>query len=241
MLILRSQFINIHAIQMNDKWGLFQKFLITQEQQISLQDFLFNAIVILVLAVILEFTYIKCAKTISNRKQFSANFLLIAFTTMLIITIVKSSLALSLGLVGALSIVRFRAAIKEPEELAYLFFAISVGLGLGANQTMVVIEAFAIGMIFIWGRYLIKGKSTWQNLYLNVSGSSPEIDLNSIVATVTDVFGKYQLKRYDENGNAIEASFVIDSPKPEKLQDFKAKMDAVSKEVKISFVESKSF
>ena len=226
---------------MNDKWGLFQKFLITQEQQISLQDFLFNAIVILVLAVILEFTYIKCAKTISNRKQFSANFLLIAFTTMLIITIVKSSLALSLGLVGALSIVRFRAAIKEPEELAYLFFAISVGLGLGANQTMVVIEAFAIGMIFIWGRYLIKGKSTWQNLYLNVSGSSPEIDLNSIVATVKDVFGKYQLKRYDENENAIEVSFVIDSPKPEKLQDFKSKMDAVSKEVKISFVESKSF
>jgi len=226
---------------MNDKWGLFQKFLITQEQQISLEDFLINSIVILVLAVILEFTYIKCAKTISNRKQFSANFLLIAFTTMLIITIVKSSLALSLGLVGALSIVRFRAAIKEPEELAYLFFAISVGLGLGANQTIVVLEAFAIGMIFIWGRFLIKGKSTWQNLYLNVSGDPANINLNKIVDTVTAVFGKYQLKRYDENGNAIEASFVIDSPAPEKLQDFKKKMDAVSKEVKVSFVESKSF
>jgi len=226
---------------MNDKWGLFQKFLITQEQQISLQEFLLNAIVLLVLALILEFTYIKCAKTISNRKQFSANFLLISFTTMLIITIVKSSLALSLGLVGALSIVRFRAAIKEPEELAYLFFAISVGLGLGASQTMVVIEAFAIGMIFIWGRFLIKGKSTWQNLYLNVSGNPSEIDLNKIVDVVKDTFGKYQLKRYDENGRAIEASFVVDSPKPEKLQDFKTKINTLSKEVKVSFVESKSF
>ncbi len=226
---------------MNDKWGLFQKFLVTQEQQISLEDFLINSVVIFVLAIILEFTYIKCAKTISNRKQFSANFLLIAFTTMLIITIVKSSLALSLGLVGALSIVRFRAAIKEPEELAYLFFAISVGLGLGANQTVVVLEAFAIGMVFIWGRFLIKGKSTWQNLYLNVSGSPSEIDLNKIVDAVTAVFGKYQLKRYDENGTAIEASFVIDSPKPEKLQEFKQKLDSISKAVKISFVESKSF
>jgi len=226
---------------MNDKWGLFQKFLVTQEQQISLEDFLINSVVILVLAIILEFTYIKCAKTISNRKQFSANFLLIAFTTMLIITIVKSSLALSLGLVGALSIVRFRAAIKEPEELAYLFFAISVGLGLGANQTVVVLEAFSIGMIFIWGRFLIKGKSTWQNLYLNVSGSPSEIDLNKIVDAVTAVFGKYQLKRYDENGTAIEASFVIDSPNPEKLQEFKQKLDSISKAVKISFVESKSF
>ena len=226
---------------MNDKWGLFQKFLITQEQQISLQDFLLNSIVLLVLALILEFTYIKCAKTISNRKQFSANFLLISFTTMLIITIVKSSLALSLGLVGALSIVRFRAAIKEPEELAYLFFAISVGLGLGANQTMVVMEAFAIGMVFIWGRFLIKGKSTWQNLYLNVSGNPSEINLNTVVDIVKNTFGKYQLKRYDENGKAIEVSFVIDSPKPEKLQDFKTEISRLSKEVKISFVESKSF
>ena len=108
---------------MDNRWNLFQKFLITQEQVISVNDFLLNAAVIIVLSAILEFTYIKCARTISNRRQFAGVFMLIAFTTMLIISIVKSSLALSLGLVGALSIVRFRAAIKEPEELAYLFFA----------------------------------------------------------------------------------------------------------------------
>ena len=53
---------------------------------------------------------------------------------MIIITIVKSSLALSLGLVGALSIVRFRTAIKDPEELSFLFISIAIGLGMGANQ-----------------------------------------------------------------------------------------------------------
>lgn len=58
---------------------------------------------------------------------------------MLVITVVKSSLALSLGLVGALSIIRFRSAIKEPEELTYLFLAISLGLGFGANQTVITI------------------------------------------------------------------------------------------------------
>ena len=60
------------------------------------------------------------------------------------ITIVKSSLALSLGLVGALSIVRFRAAIKEPEELVYLFLIIATGLGCGAGQ----IKLTAVGIIF---------------------------------------------------------------------------------------------
>jgi len=226
---------------MDNRWNLFQKFLITQEQQISLTDFAINALVVIVLSIILEFTYIKCARTISNRRQFAGVFMLIAFTTMLIISIVKSSLALSLGLVGALSIVRFRAAIKEPEELAYLFFAISIGLGLGANQTMVVVEAFFIGMVILWGRYFIKTRRTaHQNLYLNVSAGAGEIKLDDITDVVKKVFGKSYLKRYDENSDHIEASFLVDSPKPGTLGRFK---DEVSKfgAVNVSFVESKSF
>lgn len=226
---------------MNDKWNLFQKFLITQEQQISLADFLINSAVIVVLIIILEFTYVKCARTISNRRQFAGNLLLIAFTTMLIISIVKSSLALSLGLVGALSIVRFRAAIKEPEELAYIFFAISVGLGLGANQTVVVIVAFIVAMLIIWGRYFIKGKSKSQNLYLNFSAKSGAVELDDIVKIVQQVFGKFFLKRYDENGQLIEASFMIDSPNPQKLTEFKNKVKQFGEQVRVSFVESKSF
>ncbi len=226
---------------MNDRWSLFQKFLITQNQNISVTDFLINSIIIIVLSIILEVTYIKCARSISNRRQFAGVFLLIAFTTMLIITIVKSSLALSLGLVGALSIVRFRAAIKEPEELAYLFFAISVGLGLGANQTLIVAEAFGIGMVIIWGRHLLKHKSNYQNLYLNVSTASDIAELKDVVSVVQEVFGKYTLKRFDENGRQMEASFVVDSPNAGKLQKFKEEIGKLGNEVRISFVESKSF
>jgi len=226
---------------MNDKWNLFQKFLITQEQQVSLTDFLINSAVIVVLLIILEFTYVKCARTISNRRQFAGNLLLIAFTTMLIISIVKTSLALSLGLVGALSIVRFRAAIKEPEELAYIFFAISVGLGLGANQTIIVIVAFVVAMLILWGRYFIKGKSTTQNLYLNVSAKSGVFELDDVVGIVKQTFGKYFLKLYDENGQLIEASFLIDSPHPEKLTEFKNQLKKHGDDVRVSFVESKSF
>ncbi len=226
---------------MNDRWGLFQKFLITQEQQVSLTDFLINSVVIIVLAIILEYTYIVAARTISNRKQFAGTFLLIAFTTMLIISIVKTSLALSLGLVGALSIVRFRAAIKEPEELSYIFFAIALGLGLGANQTVVVIVAFAVAMMMIWARYFISGKSKHQNLYLNLSAKTGEVELNQIVDIVKQVFGKFHLKRYDENNEIIETSFMVDSPKPEKLQSFKNSISKLGKNIRISFIESKSF
>ncbi len=226
---------------MNDKWNLFQKFLITQEQQISVTDFLMNAGIIVVLAIILEFTYIKAARTISNRRQFAGTFLLLAFTTMLIITIVKTSLALSLGLVGALSIVRFRAAIKEPEELTYLFFAIALGLGLGANQTLIIVTAFAVGMVILWGRHFIKGKNKAQNLYLNINASSGVANLDQITEIISSTFGKFYLKRYDENDNVIEASFLIDSPNTKSLTEFKEKAKEIGDGISVSFVESKSF
>ena len=240
-LPLRPQKIdNIRS--MDNRWNLFQKFLITQEQQISATDFLLNSVVIIILSIILEYTYIKCARTISNRRQFAGVFLLIAFTTMLIISIVKSSLALSLGLVGALSIVRFRAAIKEPEELAYLFFAIAIGLGLGANQTLIVLEAFGIAMVILWGRYFLKNRNVkQQNLYLNFSANPGAAGLNDVIASVEKVFGKHHLKRFDENSDHFEASFLIDSSGPERIASFSKEAEKYGDSVRISFVESKSF
>ena len=73
------------------------------------------------LAMLLEQVYTRYGHSLSNRSAFARHFYLLTMTTTLIITVVQSSLALSLGLIGALSIVRFRAAIKEPEELVYIF------------------------------------------------------------------------------------------------------------------------
>ncbi|MCK4677858.1 MAG: DUF4956 domain-containing protein, partial [Bacteroidales bacterium] len=174
---------------MQDKWQLFQKFLITQNAEISVPDFLINSVIVVVLSLILQWTYFKCGKSISNRRSFASNFILVAFTTMLIISIVKSSLALSLGLVGALSIVRFRAAIKDPEELSYLFFAISIGLGLGANQRIIVLVAFVILEAILWTRYFLTRQSEKQNLFFTISSNSPgSIRLSDIMNIVKKNF-----------------------------------------------------
>lgn len=224
------------------KWSLFQKFLITSSEQVSVSDFIINSLIIIILSILLEITYTKCAKSLSNRKMFSANFLLIAFTTMLIISIVKSSLALSLGLVGALSIVRFRAAIKEPEELAYLFFAISLGLGLGANQRVIVIIAFFIMLIIVWGRYFLSHKSESQNLYFTVSGNdSKSIHLNDIVKIVRENFKTSELKRFDEGNDIIEASFLVEIDKTEKIQKCKEELNKLNDNIKVTFIDNKSY
>ena len=120
----------------------FEEFLAGTSANVPIISFIFNLVLTALLGFALKWVYIRFGMTLSNRKLFSKTFILISMSTMLIITIVKSSLALSLGLVGALSIIRFRAAIKEPEELSYLFLAIAIGLGFGANQTLVTIIGF---------------------------------------------------------------------------------------------------
>lgn len=227
---------------MENKWNLFEKFLITENVNLSVNDFLLNSVLIIIMSWLLSLTYQRVAKTLSNRKDFGANFMLLAFTTMLIITIVKSSLALSLGLVGALSIVRFRAAIKEPEELAYLFFAIAMGLGLGANQVYIVATAFGVLMVILWSRFFLSGRDESQNLFvtLNADGNT-DVKLKEVQAIMKSHFNKFQLKRYDENQNALEISFVADIKKSEKLEAFRTEVRTKYPELNISFLDSKAY
>ena len=114
------------------------------------------------LSALLRLIFVKFSMSISEKKVFGFNLIFLTLITTLIITAVKSSLALSLGLVGALSIVRFRTAIKNPEELIFLFFALAIGVGLGANQIYLVTSAFivfAVVYIFIGSRSRLSDQS----------------------------------------------------------------------------------
>ena len=136
------------------------KILATQNIEISYDTFIISIFLSIFLGFLVQQFYIKFSTTLSNKIEFSKNFLILAATTTIIITIVKSSLALSLGLVGALSIVRFRAAIKEPEELVYLFLIISIGLACGAGQFRIITIGIVIILIliFIYSKFKIKDK-----------------------------------------------------------------------------------
>ena len=118
-----------------------KNFFLNSNVEINLTNFILAIIVATVLAYIIKQVYIYSSQTLSNKEYFSDLFIPLSIITCLVITVIKFSLALSLGLVGALSIVRFRAAIKEPEELIYLFLVIGIGLATGANQFLVAIIA----------------------------------------------------------------------------------------------------
>ena len=139
-------------------------FFLNENVSINLNNFVINLISTLILCLILRQLYIKFSSSLSNKDEFSKNFIILGITTCIVITIVKSSLALSLGLVGALSIVRFRAAIKEPEELVYLFLVISIGLGNGAGQLKITLVGSIIAFIIIIFFSKMKLKKSLSNL-----------------------------------------------------------------------------
>ncbi|MBC8304633.1 MAG: DUF4956 domain-containing protein [Pelagibacterales bacterium] len=134
------------------------EFLLNDNITLDSSNFVVNLFVAALLSVIIQIFYLKYSTTLSSKFEFSKNFVILGITTTIVITIIKSSLALSLGLVGALSIVRFRAAIKEPEELVFLFLIISTGLGCGAGQIKIISIGilFSLISIFLYSKFFKK-------------------------------------------------------------------------------------
>jgi uncharacterized membrane protein YhiD involved in acid resistance len=164
---------------------------------------------------VLAWHYLAFSKVLSNKPKFARVLVFMGVTTMLVITVVKSSLALSLGLVGALSIIRFRTPVKEAEELAYLFLAIAAGIGIGADQEVITLLAFIVILAYLsiskTTFFSVKSGQSLLQVTLPVSegGSSAE-DLfkhlkDELLATGTPI----HLQRVDRYQDTLNTTWVI--------------------------------
>jgi len=206
----------------------------------TLSEFFLNMILAAVLGFILGYLYTRYGTSLSNRRMFSKNFPMLSMTTMFIITVVRSSLTLSLGLVGALSIVRFRAAIKEPEELGFLFLAISIGLGLGASQPIITLVAFALISIIILFRHFSQKAEFTQNLLLTITSFNPQVaTLEKISDILKKSFSRCQIKRFDETKEMIEVLFLVEFESFDQLEKVKTHLRQLDNSIKISFLDNR--
>ena len=164
-----------------------ENFFFNSNIEIDFLNFFYAILLSLVLSFLVKLTYVKVGKSLNDKSYFSDTFIPLALITTLVITVIKFSLALSLGLVGALSIVRFRAAIKEPEELVYLFFVISIGLSNGANQFLLSIFATLVILSFLFGRHLFENKFR-RNVQYNLDSNILNINiLNNNEKKIDDI------------------------------------------------------
>ena len=152
------------------------KFFLNETIQVDLITFIVSLITVAILSALIQLFYLKFSTSLSNKHDFSKNFVVLGIATCIVIMIVKNSLALSLGLVGAPSIVRFRAAIKEPEELVFLFLIIAAGLGAGSGQIKITAVGviFSLFIIFIYSKIFNKSKLE-SNETINISISKDDL------------------------------------------------------------------
>tara|TARA_Y100000588_G_scaffold384554_1_gene476082 strand:- start:41296 stop:41784 length:489 start_codon:yes stop_codon:yes gene_type:complete len=159
---------------------------------------------------------------------------------MIVISVVKSSLALSLGLVGALSIVRFRAAIKEPEELTFLFLNIAIGLGMGAGQWQATIVGFIVVIAIVVVRSRYSGSLDDKNLLLTItSKGESKVAVEKVVDLLRSHCSAVDLKRLDESEDAIEATFQIEFEDYEQLESSRKALFELDDSIRIAFLDNR--
>jgi uncharacterized membrane protein YhiD involved in acid resistance len=212
---------------------------------VSLESLVFNMILGAVLSSLIGWHYSQRAKKKVLRPELGLILPVICLSTILVISVVKSSLALSLGLVGALSIVRFRTPVKEPEELAYIFLAIALGLALGADQREVAAIAIPIVLAFISATGLLAKKNSQPkgNLLMNVEvprTSPSDTNLDQVLNSISKICPTIEIRKIHQDQNHFMIVAIMNFESKAKLAEFSSDFNAEYPEGRFTLLDDSS-
>jgi len=199
-----------------------------------------NFILCVFMSFIVRSFYIKYSVSLTGKHHVGVVIPILASIVFLVIMVVKSSLALSLGLVGALSIVRFRTPIKEPEELVYLFLAISIGLGYAAGHTFLttILSSSILAMIYFWLSNKNVGKTNEYNLVVN--WKNEDVSFAKISDSLITVLKHMKLIRLDRGQHGNTAVLLVIPDSNVEIDLLVDKIRSLDPEADVSFYEAKT-
>lgn len=180
--------------------------LLTTVSAFSLTDMVISLALALVLGLFIIFIYKKSFSGVVYSSGFSISLLAMTLITTMIILAIGSNIILSLGMVGALSIVRFRSAVKDPMDIAYLFWAISVGIVLGAG----FIPLAVFGSVFIGAvLYLFSIKKPTHKPYIFITDCADDETEKAVLAEIRKSVRKYVLRSKTVTPAGIELTVEV--------------------------------
>lgn len=186
--------------------------------------------------------YVRFGAALTDRRALARQFLLLTLTTLLIIHVVKTSIALSLGLVGALSLIRFRTAIKEPEELGYLFLCVGIGLAVGAGYLLLTVAGVLVVLALLAAQALLAGRgrsSEAAQLFLTVT--CPAALTEAARGVVARHFPKAALRRLDAEANVTTLAWHLPPADGDTLVRAQSELSALDPEaVRVAAVEQRN-
>lgn len=159
----------------------------------------------LALGLLIYFVYKKTFQGVVYNRSFNFTLIFISMVTAFIILPITSNLTLSLGMVGALSIVRFRTAVKEPIDIAYLFWAIAVGITTGAGfYSLSILGSLFISVVVVAFSFIRGSNAGFYLLVINYKSGS-----QNNVSKVIEKIPQKKLKTKTITDGNVEATYEI--------------------------------
>lgn len=194
---------------------VFKSSFLEKAADFSFLDVIIAMLLAFAIGLFIFYVYKKTFTKVMYSTSFGVSIMTMTMITTLIILAVTSNLVLSLGMVGALSIVRFRTAVKEPLDIAFLFWAISAGIVIGAG----LIPLGIIGSVLIGIMLLVfvnrKSSDTPYIIVLNLENDQAE---NDCMVLIKDKTKKSLIKSKNVSVNGIELTVEV------RLKDMSAKL-----------------
>ncbi len=148
---------------------MFKKsFLNNFTQESSPMQFIMTLAVALLLGIGIYFVYRRCYIGVVYDHSFNVSLVVMTILVSVIIVTISSNITLSLGMVGALSIVRYRTAVKSPLDLMFMFWAITTGIAVGANYFFIAGGAFLFVAITFFALKTLRGDTTTYMLVIKL-------------------------------------------------------------------------
>ena len=195
---------------MNDFSSIWSSQTITPASWLTI---LFSLVLAFGVGLFIAFIYRKNYRGVMYSNNFTLTLVLMTLITCPVVMCIRESIALSMGMVGALSIVRFRTAVKDPLDTAYMFWALTMGILLGAGQFF--LTAVTVVGIAVLVTVLVQIQSKGTNSFLLVVRMSEEAERGA--AQVVGSIRNQKLKSKTISSNGIEATWEVRLDKPDAV------------------------
>jgi len=173
---------------------------------ISISKILITLAVAFVIGLFVYLLYKRIFSGVLYSKSFNVSLIGMTMITAVVIIAINSNLVLSLGMVGALSIVRFRTPIKDPTDLIFLFWAAVAGIVTGAGfYTLAIIGSIVVGLVLF---FFIKGKNV-ENPYLLVVNCENDMSEKQVHAHINKLVKRYNVKQKTVTAGNIELTIEM--------------------------------
>lgn len=173
---------------------------------ISISQVLITMAIAFLIGFFIYLLYKRIFSGVLYSKSFNVTLISITMITAMIIIAIGSNLVLSLGMVGALSIVRFRTPIKDPNDLIFLFWGAAAGIVIGAGfYSLAIIASILIGIVM----FIFSKKVSFETPYLLVVNCNGDDSEKQILDQIRNYTKKYNLKQKTVSQNNIELTLEV--------------------------------